>query len=210
MGTRFLPATKAQPKEMLLVVDRPVIQYVVEEGLASGADEVVIVNSRDKKSIEKHFSPDPELVATLRARGKDAYADEVERVGNLNVSYVYQDEPLGLGHAIHCAAEKTADEPFFVLLGDVIVPDGAVDALVERAVAAAGIYPQLLAGSGLGLDLRARIHGRGRDVDLIGVRAALEREARLLGHVFMPVLAAGDGVDDEQMFHSSIPALSTK
>lgn len=106
MGTRFLPATKAQPKEMLLVVDRPVIQYVVEEGLASGADEVVIVNSRDKKSIEKHFSPDPELVATLRARGKDAYADEVERVGNLNVSYVYQDEPLGLGHAIHCAAEK--------------------------------------------------------------------------------------------------------
>ena len=86
MGTRFLPATKAQPKEMLLVVDRPVIQYVVEEGLASGADEVVIVNSRDKKSIEKHFSPDPELVATLRARGKDAYADEVERVGNLRTS----------------------------------------------------------------------------------------------------------------------------
>lgn len=126
MGTRFLPATKAQPKEMLLVVDRPVIQYVVEEGLASGADEVVIVNSRDKKSIEKHFSPDPELVATLRARGKDAYADEVERVGDLNVSYVYQDEPLGLGHAIHCAAEKTADEPFFVLLGDVIVPDNNI------------------------------------------------------------------------------------
>lgn len=126
MGTRFLPATKAQPKEMLLVVDRPVIQYVVEEGLASGADEVVIVNSRDKKSIEKHFSPAPELVATLRARGKDAYADEVERVGNLNVSYVYQDEPLGLGHAIHCAAEKTADEPFFVLLGDVIVPDNNI------------------------------------------------------------------------------------
>ena len=126
MGTRFLPATKAQPKEMLLVVDRPVIQYVVEEGLASGADEVVIVNSRDKKSIEKHFSPDPALVATLRERGKDAYADEVERVGNLNVSYVYQDEPLGLGHAIHCAAEKTADEPFFVLLGDVIVPDNNI------------------------------------------------------------------------------------
>lgn len=126
MGTRFLPATKAQPKEMLLVVDRPVIQYVVEEGLASGADEVVIVNSRDKKSIEKHFSPDPQLVATLRERGKDAYADEVERVGNLNVSYCYQDEPLGLGHAIHCAADKTAGEPFFVLLGDVIVPDNNI------------------------------------------------------------------------------------
>ena len=126
MGTRFLPATKAQPKEMLLVVDRPAIQYVVEEGLSSGADEVVIINRREKTSIEKHFSPDPELVATLRARGKDAYADEVERVGNLNVSYVYQDEPLGLGHAIHCAAEACGDEPFFVLLGDVLVPDNNV------------------------------------------------------------------------------------
>lgn len=123
LGTRFLPATKAQPKEMLLVVERPVIQYVVEEGLASAADEVVIINSHSKKAIEDHFTPDPELVATLRARGKDAYADEVERVGNMNVSYVYQEEALGLGHAIHCAAEKTGDEPFYVLLGDVIVPD---------------------------------------------------------------------------------------
>ena len=123
LGTRFLPATKAQPKEMLLVVDRPVIQYVVEEGLASAADEVVIINSHSTKAIEDHFTPDPELVATLRARGKDAYADEVERVGNMNVSYVYQEEALGLGHAIHCAAEKTSDEPFYVLLGDVIVPD---------------------------------------------------------------------------------------
>ncbi len=123
LGSRFLPATKAQPKEMLLVVDRPVIQYVVEEGLASAADEVVIINSRDKKSIEEHFTPNTELEAELRARGKDKYADKVAHAGNLNVSYVYQDEPLGLGHAVHCAAEKTGDEPFFVLLGDVIVPD---------------------------------------------------------------------------------------
>lgn len=123
LGSRFLPATKAQPKEMLLVVDRPAIQYVVEEGLASSADEVVIINSHDKKVIEEHFSPAPELVATLRERGKDKYADMVEYAGNLNVSYVYQEEPLGLGHAIHCAAEKTAGEPFYVLLGDVLVPD---------------------------------------------------------------------------------------
>lgn len=123
MGTRFLPTTKAQPKEMLLVVDRPVVQYVVEEGLASSADEVVIINSREKKAIEEHFSPAPELAATLRERGKDAYADLVEYVGNLNVSYVYQDEPLGLGHAVRCAHEKTGNEPFFVLLGDVLVPD---------------------------------------------------------------------------------------
>ena len=100
LGTRFLPATKAQPKEMLLVVDRPAIQYVVEEGLASGADEVVIVNSREKKAIEDHFTPNPELVALLRERGKDAYADAVEYVGNLPVSYVYQEEALGLGQQI--------------------------------------------------------------------------------------------------------------
>ena len=118
LGTRFLPATKSQPKEMLLVVDRPAIQYVVEEGLASAADEVVIINSRTKKAIEDHFSPDPELVALLRARGKDAYADAVEHVGAMNVSYVYQDEALGLGHAVYCAHEKTGD----VLLGDVLVP----------------------------------------------------------------------------------------
>ena len=123
LGSRFLPATKEQPKEMLLVVDRPAIQYVVEEGLASGADEVVIINSRDKEVIERHFAPNPKLVDELRRRGKDAYADAVEQVGNLNVSYVYQEEALGLGHAVHCAAEKTGSEPFFVLLGDVLVPD---------------------------------------------------------------------------------------
>lgn len=122
LGTRFLPATKAVPKEMLLVVDRPAIQYVVEEGLASSADEVVIVNSREKRAIEEHFSPNPALVATLRERGKDAYADVVEYVGNLNVSYVYQEEALGLGHAVLCAAEAAAGEPFYVLLGDVLVP----------------------------------------------------------------------------------------
>lgn len=122
LGTRFLPATKAQPKEMLIVVDRPAIQYVVEEGLASDADEVVIINSRDKVAIENHFSPNPKLVATLRERGKDAYADVVEQVGAMNVSYVYQDVPLGLGHAVYCAHEKTAGEPFYVLLGDVLVP----------------------------------------------------------------------------------------
>lgn len=132
LGTRFLPATKAQPKEMLLVVDRPVIQYVVEEGLASAADEVVIINSREKKAIEEHFSPDSDLVALLRARGKDAYADAVEQVGNYNVSYVYQEEALGLGHAIYCAHEKTAGEAFYVLLGDVIVPDNRMLPAMQR------------------------------------------------------------------------------
>ena len=126
LGTRFLPATKAQPKEMLPVVDRPAIQYVVEEGLASEADEIVIINSHFKRAIEDHFSPDPWLVNFLRKRGKDEYADEVERVGNMNVSYVYQEEALGLGHAVLCAAEKTGDEPFYVLLGDTLVPSNSI------------------------------------------------------------------------------------
>lgn len=96
LGSRFLPATKAQPKEMLLVVDKPAIQYVVEEGLASGADEVIIINSRDKKSIEAHFTPDPDLEAELRSRGKDSYADKVAHAGSLNVSYVTKMNRLAL------------------------------------------------------------------------------------------------------------------
>ena len=126
LGSRFLPATKAQPKEMLPVVDKPAIQYIVEEALSSGADEVVIVNSRDKKSIEAQFTPNEGLVSHLRAHGKDSYADAVEAAGNLPVSYVYQDEPLGLGHAVHCAAEKTGDDMFLVMLGDVLVPDNTI------------------------------------------------------------------------------------
>lgn len=126
LGTRFLPITKAVPKEMLPVVDRPAIQYCVEEALAAGADEVVVVNSRQKKAIEDHFSPEAELESFLRDKGKDEFADAIEHAGNLPVSFVYQDDPLGLGHAVHCASEKTAGKPFYVLLGDVLVPDNDV------------------------------------------------------------------------------------
>ena len=122
LGTRFLPETKAVPKEMLPIVDKPCIQYVVEEGLASDADEVIIVNSRSKVAIEEHFTPDPDLVTHLRSKGKDKFADAVEAVGNMKVEFVYQSEPAGLGHAIHCASVRTEGEPFYVLLGDVIVP----------------------------------------------------------------------------------------
>ncbi len=123
LGTRFLPITKSQPKEMLPVLRKPVIQYVVEEALQSGADRVVIVNSRDKASIENHFSPSHELSAHLRSKGKNSYADAVDEAGEMPVGYVYQDEQLGLGHAILCADEESAGEPFFILLGDVIVPE---------------------------------------------------------------------------------------
>ena len=126
LGSRFLPVTKSQPKEMLPVLDKPVIQYVVEEAVGAGSDKVVIVNSRDKVSIESHFSPDVKLEEHLRAHGKDAFADAVAHAGGLPGSYVYQDEPLGLGHAILMADEESAGEPFFILLGDVIVPGGGI------------------------------------------------------------------------------------
>ena len=124
LGTRFLPATKCTPKEMLPVLDKPVIQYVVEEALApEGVDEVVIVNSHDKPQIESYFSHDKAFEDMLRSRGKDAYADAVSAAADLPVSYVYQEEALGLGHAVHCAADKMDGEPFFVLLGDYVVPE---------------------------------------------------------------------------------------
>ena len=138
LGTRFLPITKSVPKEMLLVVDKPAIQYVVEEGLASGADEVIVVNSRSKRAIEDYFSPDPELVAELRQRGKGSYADEVEKVASYPVGYVYQEEALGLGHAVLCAAEACAGEPFYVLLGDVLVPGNAMLPAMKRVSDAHG------------------------------------------------------------------------
>lgn len=126
LGSRFLPATKAQPKEMLPVLDKPAIQYIVEEALEAGVDEVIIVNSRDKKSIEDQFSPHDALVEHLRGVGKDTYADAVEHAGTLPVSFVYQDEPLGLGHAVHVAASETGDDMFFVMLGDVLVPENGI------------------------------------------------------------------------------------
>ncbi|WP_251158898.1 UTP--glucose-1-phosphate uridylyltransferase [Caniella muris] len=124
LGTRFLPATKSNPKELLPVLDKPVIQYVVEEALEpEGVDGVVIVNSHLKPQLEEYFGPKPELEDYLRERGKDRYADVVRESGELPVSFVYQDDPLGLGHAVLCAKDEVGDEPFFVLLGDYFVPD---------------------------------------------------------------------------------------
>ncbi len=124
LGTRFLPATKCSPKELLPVLNKPVIQYVVEEALEpEGVDGVVIVNSHEKPQIEQYFAEDAEFEGMLRSRGKDELADAVHEAGALPVSFVYQDDPKGLGHAVFCAKSEMDGDPFFVLLGDYFVPD---------------------------------------------------------------------------------------
>jgi UTP--glucose-1-phosphate uridylyltransferase len=123
LGTRFLPATKAQPKEMLPVVDKPLIQYVVEECVASGIDHIIIVTGRGKNAIEDHFDSSPELESFLESKGKSELAELVHNIGNMvHFSYTRQKEPLGLGHAVLVAKELVGNEPFAVLLGDVIIP----------------------------------------------------------------------------------------
>lgn len=122
-GTRFLPATKASPKEMLPVVDKPLIQYAVEEALAAGAVNLVFITGRNKRAIEDHFDVDPELERTLASKDKDELLDAVRYVvpSNVNCVYVRQGEPLGLGHAVLCARPVVGDRPFFVHLADDLI-----------------------------------------------------------------------------------------
>src|SRR5271169_5236055 len=123
LGTRFLPATKAQPKEMLVVVDKPQIQYVAEECVASGIEHIIIVTGKGKNSIEDHFDNAPVLERFLEEHGKIEQAEMVRRISNMvQVSYTRQKEPLGLGHAVLVARDLVGDEPFAVLLGDVLIP----------------------------------------------------------------------------------------
>ncbi|TDL79000.1 UTP--glucose-1-phosphate uridylyltransferase GalU [Peribacillus frigoritolerans] len=122
LGTRFLPATKAQPKEMLPIVDKPTIQYIIEEAVASGIEDIIIVTGRGKRAIEDHFDKSYELEETLAKKGKFDQLEEVQGISKLaNIHYIRQKEPLGLGHAISCASRFIGDEPFAVLLGDDIV-----------------------------------------------------------------------------------------
>ncbi|MCE5203385.1 MAG: UTP--glucose-1-phosphate uridylyltransferase, partial [Actinomycetia bacterium] len=123
LGTRFLPATKAQPKEMLPVVNKPVIQYVVEEAVAAGVTDILLVTGRGKRAIEDHFDRSLELEELLERSGSVDKLREVRAIPELaEVFYVRQKRPRGLGHAVLSGAAHTGDEPFFVLLGDVIVP----------------------------------------------------------------------------------------
>jgi UTP--glucose-1-phosphate uridylyltransferase len=122
LGTRFLPATKAQPKEMLPLVDKPIIQYGVEEAVASGVSNIILVTGRGKNAIEDHFDVSVELETFLEARGKTELLAEIRKISNLiNFSYVRQGEPLGLGHAVLVTRALVGDEPFAVILGDDVI-----------------------------------------------------------------------------------------
>jgi UTP--glucose-1-phosphate uridylyltransferase len=131
LGTRFLPATKAQPKEMLVLIDKPVIQYGVEEAVDSGIEQILIVTGRGKSAIEDHFDVAAELEAVLEQRGKIAQLEQIRRLTHCaEVAYVRQGEPLGLGHAVLCAKPLVQDEPFAVILSDDVI-DAAPPALAQ-------------------------------------------------------------------------------
>jgi UTP--glucose-1-phosphate uridylyltransferase len=131
LGTRFLPATKAQPKEMLPIVDKPTIQYIIEEAVQSGITDIIIVTGKNKRAIEDHFDKSIELEMLLQMKGQNDLLKIVENISNMvDIHYVRQKEPLGLGHAVLCAKTFIGDEPFAVLLGDDIV-DSQVPALKQ-------------------------------------------------------------------------------
>ncbi|WP_227938621.1 UTP--glucose-1-phosphate uridylyltransferase GalU [Alkalihalobacillus deserti] len=121
LGTRFLPATKAMPKEMLPIVDKPTIQYIIEEAIAAGIEDIIIVTGKGKRAIEDHFDHAFELEQNLIEKEKFALLDKVQAASKVDIHYIRQKEPKGLGHAVWCARKFIGDEPFAVLLGDDIV-----------------------------------------------------------------------------------------
>lgn len=130
MGTRFLPATKAQPKEMLPIVDKPAIQYIIEEAVQSGIEEILIITGRNKRAIEDHFDKSVELEILLKEQGKYELLNLVEEIADVTIHYVRQKEAKGLGHAVLCAKQFVGNEPFAVLLGDDII-DASVPCLKQ-------------------------------------------------------------------------------
>jgi UTP--glucose-1-phosphate uridylyltransferase len=136
LGTRFLPATKAIPKEMIPLVDKPGIQYVIEEAVGAGITDILIVTGRTKKAIEDHFDRSPELEASLAASGKDELVERMRELASLaDIHYIRQDEPRGLGHAVGVGRRHVGDEPFAVLLPDDLMAEGS-DALARMVAAA--------------------------------------------------------------------------
>ncbi|HSB87447.1 MAG TPA: UTP--glucose-1-phosphate uridylyltransferase [Ilumatobacteraceae bacterium] len=127
LGTRFLPATKAVPKELLPIIDTPALQLIIDEAVGAGIDRIVIVTSASKPSIEAYFQPSDDVLAKLRHTGRDQLAERLESIGrDVQVEFVIQDAPLGLGHAVGCAAAAVGDEPFAVLLPDELMGDSSL------------------------------------------------------------------------------------
>ena len=126
-GTRFLPATKAVPKELLPIIDTPALQLIIDEAVGAGIDRIVIVTSPNKPAIEAYFEPSDEVIAKLRSTGRRALAERLEAIGrDVKVTFVHQHAPLGLGHAVACAAGEVGDEPFAVLLPDELMGDSSL------------------------------------------------------------------------------------
>ncbi len=139
LGTRFLPATKAVPKELMPIGDTPAIQIIIDEALGAGIDHIVVVSNRSKPAIEQYFEPDGALVEALRAKGKDDLADRLSAIGrDWRVSIVYQDEPRGLGHAVGCARSAVGDESFAVMLPDELMGDSSLLAQMNGVCASTG------------------------------------------------------------------------
>ena len=127
LGTRFLPATKAVPKELLPIIDTPALQLVIDEAVGAGIDHIVIVTNHNKPAIEAYFESSDEVLAKLRSTARHDMADRLESIGrDVRVSFAYQDAPLGLGHAVGCAAEAVGDEPFAVMLPDELMGDSSL------------------------------------------------------------------------------------
>ncbi len=127
LGTRFLPATKAVPKELLPIIDTPALQLIIDEAVGAGIDHIVVVTNRNKPAIEAYFESSDDVVAKLQSTGRHAMADRLESIGrDVRVSFVYQDAALGLGHAVGCAASTVGDEPFAVMLPDELMGDSSL------------------------------------------------------------------------------------
>lgn len=148
LGTRFLPATKAQPKEMLPIVDKPTIQYIIEEAVASGIEEILIITGRNKRAIEDHFDKSIELELELKSKHKDDLLSLVDDISNMaQIHYIRQKEPKGLGHAINCAKTFVGNEPFAVMLGDDVVDNDVpclkqmIDIFDEYKTSVLGVQP---------------------------------------------------------------------
>lgn len=181
MGTRFLPATKAVPKELLPIIDTPALQLIIDEAVGAGIDHIVIVTSHNKPAIEAYFEPSDDVLAKLRSTGRQALAERLEAIGrDVRVSFVYQDTPLGLGHAVGCAAAAVGDEPFAVMLPDELMGDSSLLDQMARLCETSG-------GSVVGLKRVSlqEVSAYGvidpsTDVDasgVVGIRAMVEKPA---------------------------------